>query len=63
MGFVPFPLYERLIVLYQLEMLAKLQQAKKDRGFDLKPRPGERVRSGVVVPGRNEGELVDLDDV
>ncbi|KAF8630273.1 hypothetical protein AX17_005459 [Amanita inopinata Kibby_2008] len=56
-------------VANKLEVLAKMQQAKKDRGIDLKPRPGERVRSGVVVPTkalekeRLEEGLVDLDDL
>ncbi|KAF8624888.1 hypothetical protein AX15_005756 [Amanita polypyramis BW_CC] len=52
----------------KLEMLAKLQEVKKGRGINLKPRPGERVRSGVVAPDKPvekgpEEELVDLDDM
>lgn len=47
-----------------------MQTTRKERGFDLKPRPGERVRSGVVAPNEPstagkelEEGLVDLDDL
>ncbi|PFH53007.1 hypothetical protein AMATHDRAFT_73817 [Amanita thiersii Skay4041] len=47
---------------------ANKAQVKKQKGVDLRPRPGERVRSGVVVPKKSiekveVDSLVDLDDL
>ncbi|KAM6490657.1 hypothetical protein JOM56_014000 [Amanita muscaria] len=54
----------------KLQVLAKLQEAKRERGFNLKPRAGERVRSGVVAPDNDKSTeeakqeaMVDLDDL
>ena len=45
--------------LKQLEVL----QRNRTKEISLGPRPGERIRSGVVVPSRDEKKMVDLDDL
>ncbi|KAK2462015.1 hypothetical protein APHAL10511_006478 [Amanita phalloides] len=56
---------DNCIVVEKLNVLAKLQAAKQERGIDLKARKGRRAKSDIGIPDpviQNE-ELVDLDDL